>query len=101
MPKPATLKGPDAVKHILGAQFTEDEIFHDDNDPTGLREGQVVQVWPIDSGFNHREQGKLIKLSKDEVVLAVQSKEGNKEVRVHAPRWGFRIAPASEKNAKL
>ncbi|PNS17993.1 2,3-bisphosphoglycerate-dependent phosphoglycerate mutase [Sphaceloma murrayae] len=73
-----------------------------ESDPTGLREGQDVMVWPLDTGFNHKDHGKLVGLNKDEVVIAVKTKKDpSKEVRIHAPRWGFRVAPAGDKQAKL
>ena len=47
---------------------------------------QVVESWPIDSGFNHHDRGKLVSLISKEAVLASQSKVGGKEVRIHHPR---------------
>ena len=73
----------------------------DDNDPLGLKKGQYVESWPIDSGFNHHDRGKLVSLTSNEVVLVSQSKVGGKEVRIHHPRWNFRIRAVSEEGAKL
>lgn len=88
--KPVTIKGPQAVEAISGAKVGKMGGV-DGGDPTGLKEGQEVEVWPIDSGFSHKDRGRLVTLTKDEVAIAVQTKEG-KQVYVHAPRWGFRIA---------
>jgi len=91
-PKPATVKGPEAVEKILGAEFG-DEASQSvlEGDPTGLKKGDEVQVWPTDSGQRHRERGILVGLTEKEIVIEVQRKPEQKSVRVHAPRHGFRI----------
>lgn len=61
----------------------------------GLKEGQDVEVWPTDTGFRHRDRGRLVGLGRDEVVLEVQSKVGGRMVRVHTPREGFRVQAIS------
>lgn len=99
-PKPLTLKGPDAVKHISGAPYHDRNPIVDSNDPFGLKEGVNVEIWPIESGFSHRDQGRLVKLTKDEVAVAIPTETGGKEVRVHMPRWGFRIREVRQ-SAKL
>ena len=73
----------------------------DSKDPVGagLRKGQLVGSWPVDTGFRHKDVGKLVKLDKDELVLEVEG-EGGKTVRVHHPRWNFRCK-AVEDGAKL
>lgn len=73
----------------------------DDNDPLGLKKGQIVESWPTDSGFNHHDRGQLVSLTSKEVVLASQSKVGGKEVRIHHPRWNFRIRAVSGAKARL
>lgn len=99
-PKPVTLKGPQAVRAVLAADFGDSKPYVDASDPLGLREGSMVEVWPIDSGFTHRDRGSLVALNEGEVAVGVQSKTGGKEIRVHAPRWGFRVK-AIEGRAKL
>jgi glutathione S-transferase len=90
-PKPTTLKGADALKQITGADFVETEVSVDSNDPLGLEPGENIEVWPSDTGMNHRDQGRLVGLTSDEVVLECQTKMAEKVVRIHAPRRGFRI----------
>ena len=90
-PKPTTLKGAEAVHHITHADFAEAEGEVDVKDPLGIKKGQVVEVWPTDTGFKHKDRGRLLSLTKDEVVIAAQTKVGEKEVRIHAPRTGFGI----------
>ena len=93
--KPTTMEGADAIKHITQADFCEPEGKVDETDPLGLPKGQDVEVWPIDSGFKHRDRGSLVALTEQEVVLSTQSKIGNKEIRIHYPRTNFRIQAVS------
>lgn len=101
VPKPVTLNGVEAVRHVVQAEFSEAEGEVDGNDPLGLKKGQDVESWPIDSGFRHHDRGRLVSLTATEVVLAAQSKVGGKEVRIHHPRWNFRTRAVSGEGAKL
>jgi hypothetical protein len=97
-PKPVRLEGSDAVSAILNSDFSDKELSVDSNDPVQLKAGTAVEVYPTDGGGfmdKDRDQGSLIKLTKDEVAIAVRSNEGDKEVRIHAPRWNFSIREAS------
>ncbi len=100
-PKPTTLKGAEAVKFVTQADFAEPEGPVDENDPLGLKKGQDVESWPVDTGFKHHDRGKLVSLTSKEVVLASQSKVSGKEVRIHHPRWNFRTRAVSGEGAKL
>ena len=100
-PKPVMLKGAEAVRHVAQAEFSEAEGEVDDNDPLGLKKGQDVESWPVDSGFRHHDRGRLVSLTANEVVLAAQSKIGGKEIRIHHPRWNFRTRAVSGEGAKL
>jgi hypothetical protein len=90
-PKPVTLKGPDAVKAILNSEFSEPSGTVDADDALGLKAGTEVEVYPIDSGFTHHDHGRLLTLTPNEVVVEAQSQVGGKEIRIHAPRTGFRV----------
>ncbi|KAF2725254.1 hypothetical protein K431DRAFT_215966 [Polychaeton citri CBS 116435] len=90
-PKPVTLKGPDAYQAIVSADYFDKQTVVDASDPLRLTRGQRVHVSPIESGFRHKDIGSLVKLTKEEVAVAVKTKDGKGEVRIHAPRWGFRI----------
>lgn len=68
-PKVVTLKGPEAIQHITQAEFAEPGGEVDAQEPLGLKKGQDVESWPIDSGFNHRDRGQLVALTRQEVVL--------------------------------
>jgi hypothetical protein len=92
--KAVSLDGQAAMQHIVAASYHDHQTGVDDTDPVKLKEGDLVQLWPTDSGFRHKDQGHLVKLTKDEVVLAIQTRSGGKEIRVHAPRWGFRVVKA-------
>lgn len=100
-PKVVTLKGPEAVSFVSDANLAESGGHVDAADPLGLGEGQEVEVWPIDSGFNHHDRGRLVSLTPDEVVLASRTKTGQDAVRIHFPRWGFRVVRAGGATAKL
>lgn len=101
--KPVNLAGSDAVAHVASASFNATEALAVvPVDPLRLKEGDEVEVWPIDSGSRHRDRGRLINLTHDKVVIEVENGIGEKMVRVHAPRWGFRIAKAGAgEGAKL
>jgi hypothetical protein len=92
-PRPASLKGDDAVQRILNATFAEKEPSVDSADPLGLQHGMEVEVFPIDSGSRHHDRGRLVGLTKDEVVLNVQAQ--GTELRLHYPRTDFRIKAAT------
>ena len=100
-PKPPTLKGEEAVQYILQADYIADEGAIDPKDPLGLKKGQDVELWPTDTGFTHKDRGRLLSLTKDEVVIAVQSQVDGKEIRLHAPRAGFRVQAVQVGDAKL
>jgi hypothetical protein len=88
-PKPATLKGDAAAQRVLSASFVDKDPGFDPADPLGLQQGTEVEVFPIDSGIHHRDQGRLIGLTEDEIVLSTKAK--GKEIHLHYPRVGFRI----------
>ncbi|KAK8219646.1 hypothetical protein M8818_000620 [Zalaria obscura] len=99
--KPVTLKGQEAFNSITSAQLHDGDETIDDKDPLALKAGSEVEVWPIDSGFKQRDRGQLVKLTKDEVSIAVKCPVGSKEIHLHAPRWGFRVAEVGATGAKL
>lgn len=90
-PKPTSLRGKDALKRVSEAAFAETNLAVDKSDPLRLKVGEEVQVWPTDSGSSYRDRGRLLKLSTNEVVIAVKSEAGQ-EVHLHYPRNNFRIA---------
>lgn len=91
-PPPVKLEGPEAVEAVLGADFSDNDLFVDAGDPIKVENGTTVELFPTDSGgFTHKDQGQLVKLTKDEVAIAVRSEKGEKDVHVHAPRWNFKI----------
>jgi hypothetical protein len=98
--KPKSLKGQEAVNQISKLHYAESESSVDADDPTGLKKGQEVEVWPIDSGSNHRDRGLLLGLSGDEIVIESKTRDGQ-SVRVHTPRHGFRIRGTGNGDSKL
>jgi hypothetical protein len=88
-----SLDGEAAAKHIHASRFGQRALSVDGGDPAGLKEGSEVQVYPADWLTGHRDQGRLVGLTPDEVTIAVKSK-GDVEIRIHAPRAGFKIKEA-------
>jgi hypothetical protein len=93
--KPKSIKGPEAVVQIGSSEFAEPDCNVDPNDPSGLKKGQHVEVWPTDTGCKNKDQGSLVGLSVDEIVIETKTEKG-KTVRVHSPRHGFRVRVAGE-----
>jgi len=99
--KPVAVKGDDVVKYMQSARFVETAGEVDANDPLGLKAGELVEMWPIDSGFTHRDRGILVTLTPNEMVVAKRTKIGDREIYVHMPRWGFRITKVKTEGARL
>jgi len=97
--KPTTLTGDAAAQRILNARFADKEIGVDGHDPLGLKHGDQVEVWPTDSGMRHKDRGRLIGLSTNEVVLEVKPDGESKEIRLHFPRTNFRIEAVKGRSA--
>ncbi|KAK5107483.1 hypothetical protein LTR62_001101 [Meristemomyces frigidus] len=95
-PKPDELEGKDAVKQILSADFVDRDI-RVEADPSGLKEGQEVDMFPNDTGYTRKDSGRLIKLTASEAVVSTKSKQDGQEMRIHYPRWNFTIVPKSKK----
>lgn len=75
---------------ISNSEFAENVKSSEIEDPTGLKIGDQIEVWPIDSGFGSKDRGKLVRLDGEEVVIEKVNAKGT-VVRVHAPRHGFRV----------
>ena len=90
-PAPVSLKGPEAVKLIISSEFAEPNGGVDENDTLGFREGTGVEVYPTDSGFTHHDHGRLVTLTPKGVTVVSRSRVGSRDVRIHAPRTGFRV----------
>lgn len=98
--------GAAAAEAIWAAPASDSQEGVDGNDPVaraaGLKVGQSSVVWPIDTGTLHKDVGRLVRLTGDEVVLEVAAESG-KTVFLHAPRHMFRVRPYAEaaKESKL
>ena len=88
--KTKTLSDTEALRQVEEGGWAEEEGSVDECDPVGLRKGEVVEVWPTDSGSRHRDRGSLVALDGEEVVVEGRT-EGGVGVRIHAPRHGFRV----------
>ncbi|EFZ01742.1 glutathione S-transferase [Metarhizium robertsii] len=104
--KPRTVSGEEAEKLILASEYHESEGPVDEGDfevaKLGLRKGDEITVGPTDFGATRKDVGRLVSLAGDEVVYETKPEgEGKQEVRVHAPRHGFRIQKGREAGTKL
>lgn len=93
-PDPRQLKGLVAVEKVLSSSLNEKDLRIDD-DPLGLKANDNMDMWPIDTGYSHKDSGRLIKLTSSEVAISTESGQGGKEVHIHYPRWNFSIVRAS------
>lgn len=89
--KPEELSAEKTIENILRADFFEEEGRMDVRDPLNLQKGQIVEVWPTDSGFNHHDRGELVSIKVDEVVITKKPRVGEGVLRLHFPRTNFRI----------
>lgn len=86
-PTVTKLKGEEAAKLTLSAEFAEPEGKVNSADmQRSLYKGDHVEVFPIDSGFAHQEKGILLGLTGDEIVIGLEN-----GLRLHTPRIGFRV----------
>ncbi|OCT45830.1 glutathione S-transferase [Cladophialophora carrionii] len=93
---PEALSSTDAVKRILASDFFEKEGTIDPRDPLKLRKGQLVEIWPVESGFTHHDKGELVSIGVKEVVISSRPNVGEGRLRLHFPRVNFRIKPVEE-----
>jgi len=94
---PVELRGPEAVSRILSSGFQDNEnelTVH--KDPCGLQQGQDVIIYPVDTGYNSKDGGKLVGLNINEAVLKTMSQPDGREMRIHFPRWNFAIEAVSD-----
>ena len=70
----------------------------DEKDPLRLKKGQVVEVWPTDSGQAqaHRDKGELVSIGVKEVVIRTEVPKGKGSLRLHFPRINFKIQPTQQ-----
>lgn len=87
------VEGPEALKRVHAAKLDGESGQVEEHDPLGLKKGQKVNVSPIDTGYTAQEEGELLSLHGQEVIVGVKTKEGA-DVRLHCPRWNFRIKGA-------
>ena len=95
------VSGEDAIKLTTTSPWNESPGSVDKGDSVvtaeGLNVGDLVTVWPTDSGASHKDTGSLVSLSSTEVVIESSARDAAGTVlRVHAPRHGFRVTKATE-----
>lgn len=94
------IDGHEAAKRIFASQFHEQDLAVDEHDFTGVKKGAEVAVWAIDdhSGRNTHQVGQVVGLTAQETVVENETQNGETRVRVHLPRWNYRVEPADAKN---
>lgn len=93
---PNIISSEDMIETILASDHWEKESTVDELDPLKLRKNQMVEVYPMDTGFNHHDRGRLVSLCQNEVVIESKVKDGNGHLRLHFPRHNFKIEPFDE-----
>jgi len=84
---------------IAKGGFVDEDVKEvDKKDPLGLKVGEEVEMWPVDSGFKQKDRGRLVGLTGKEAVIEKKTGKGE-AIRIHAPRWGFRLQKVND--AKL
>lgn len=92
--RPESVMGEEAAERILKAEYAEPLGGVEEGDPSGLRAGEEVLVYPTDTGRLNKDRGRLVALDGREIVVEVEGERGT--VRVHAPRHGFRVVKVGE-----
>lgn len=102
------VSGEEAARTIVGAAYVDGAEEGNDSfgqvaseEPVaqalGLKKGDRVVVYPLDTGSTRKDSGRLLHLDGNEVIFETKATvEGTPAVRVHAPRSGFRIVPAEQ-----
>jgi len=86
-PKPTKVDGATAAKQIFESGFAETEGTIDAEEPQkDLRKGDHVELFPTDSGMHNKDNGRLLSLTEDEIVIGLEN-----GLRLHTPRAGFRV----------
>lgn len=93
--EPKRLSDDETIKMILDSDFFESEGDIDERDPLKLKKGQTVEIWPVESGFNHHDKGELLSITVNEVVIASKPQQGDGLLRIHYPRTNIRISPVA------
>ena len=89
--KVVKIKGPEIEQAWETAGWGEESGMQvDERDPIKLRADEEVELFPADTGMNHKDKGKLIALTPEEVVIEKSTLAG-RAIRIHAPRRGFRV----------
>ncbi|KAL1875374.1 hypothetical protein Daus18300_003113 [Diaporthe australafricana] len=95
--KVPSVSGEDAARTIAQSSYFEGAAKEvEEREPLvkalGLKKGDNIVVFPLDSGSSHKDSGVLSSLNSKEVVFETKVEtEGSPIVRVHAPRHGFRV----------
>jgi glutathione S-transferase len=90
-----TISVDETEKLVLGSEFGEPEGEVDPLDPLQLKKGELVEMFPTDSGMNHHDKGELVAIGVNEVVVKSEVPGGKGHLRIHYPRTNFKIQQVS------
>jgi glutathione S-transferase len=94
--QPKELSMDETIEKILASDFFEKEGEIDPRDPLRLKKGQLVEIFPIDSGFTHHDKGEVVSVGVKEVCVASKPTVGEGVLRIHYPRVNIRIQPVGD-----
>jgi hypothetical protein len=101
--KVPTVSGSEAAQTIVSSSYFEGNTTEGvaQNEPLvkalGLKRGDHVVVFPLDTGSSHKDSGALLSLDHKQVVFETKTDlQGSPAIRVHAPRHGFRVVRADQ-----
>ncbi|KAH6914943.1 hypothetical protein BKA70DRAFT_1257517 [Coprinopsis sp. MPI-PUGE-AT-0042] len=93
------IKGDEAGKLVFGSSHESYDIVGFDEieaEHLRLKLHDTVSIAPDDTGRNHPTSGKLVALSKEEVIIEIAAPSGT--VRCHFPRLGYVITASQTAN---
>lgn len=92
------MDGDSVVKWLEKCRMASGRDVVDENDAQGFEAGAHVEVYPADWGSEHRASGRLVALAPDCVTIMG---EGAMDLRIHAPRTGFKVTLSPNGGTKL
>ncbi|MCJ1444272.1 MAG: hypothetical protein MMC23_004773 [Stictis urceolatum] len=93
--KARALDGAQAISAIMQGQLSKDNKEVDEEDPLELESGELVEVFINDLPPKDKDQGRVVSLNIDEVVI-----QNRKGLHLHFPRWGFSVKELSQPELK-
>ncbi|KAI9894639.1 MAG: hypothetical protein M1814_001995 [Vezdaea aestivalis] len=101
--KPRKLNGNESAEQILATPLASDSsrLAVDESHPLQFKKLEEVEIWPVDSGLKHRQRGRLLMLTVNEIGVQTTTEVAGKTVILHFPRHGYRLQHVGGSDAKL